>query len=271
VGVDRAAHPPHRPQPPHRRIRLGEPDLELLWFLAEHRMVLADHAASLLGVAPDTAKARLAKLAAGGYVRSEPLFAKQPAMNLITRAGLDVIGSSLPTPRIDVRLYEHDAGVAWLWLAAQHGTFGPVREILAERRLRSHDAAREPGTEPLAVKRGGIGPRGGEQLHYPDLVLTTADGRRVALELELSSKGPARLQKILAGYAADPRFDGVVYLVESAAVARSVRDTARRMGVSSLVHMHRVRSTAKKPAVGLARDATRVAPRRRQRGTEAGR
>jgi hypothetical protein len=242
----------------------------LLWFLAEHRMVLPDHAAALLGTTVETAKARLAKLVSAGYVRSEPLFRRQPAMHLIALDGLKVLGSTLPTPRRDVHAYEHDVGVAWLWIAARRGTFGPLREVVGERRMRSHDGARDADVEPLAVRLGGAGPRGREALHYPDLLLRTADGRRVALELELSSKGRARLERILAGYASDPRIDGVVYLVQTAAVARSVQAAARRLGISSLVHIQRVRSTVPNPAAA-ALSAQRAAPRRRDRGSEKSR
>jgi hypothetical protein len=254
---------------PVRRVRLGAHDLELLWFLAEHRMVLPDHAAALLGVTVPTAAERLGRLVKGGYVRREALFHKQPAMHLIARDGLEVLGSTLPTPRCDVHTYEHDVGVAWLWIAARRGTFGPLREIVGERRMRSHDGARDPDVEPFAVKLGGVGPRGRESLHYPDLLLRTVDGRRVALELELSSKGRVRLERILSGYAADPRIDGVVYLVQSAAVARSVKAAARRLGISSLVHIQRVRSTVSSPAAARALGVERTVPGRSARGGRA--
>jgi hypothetical protein len=260
---DRPAKPPARTAP--RRIRLGEQDLAVLWFLAEHRFALPDHVASLLGVTVEAAKVRLAKLVSAGYVTRAPLFRKQPPMHLIAGAGLAVIGSRLPAPQIDVHSYVHDVGVAWLWLAARHGTFGPLLEITGERRLRSHDAARDPGTEPLAVKLGGVGPRGAERLHYPDLLLKTADGRRIALELELSSKGRVRLEKILAGYGSDPRIDGVVYLVQTAVVARSVQAAARRLGTASLVHIQRARPTVTSPAAIGAHDAVRTVPSRRGR------
>jgi hypothetical protein len=246
---------------------LGAEDLELLWFLAEHRMALPDHVAALLGTSVEAAKARLAKLVSADYVRREPLFRNQPDMHLISREGLKALGSSLPTPRRDVHAYEHDVGVAWLWIAARRGTFGPLREIVGERRMRSRDGAREPASEPFAVKLGGFGPRGREALHYPDLLLRTADGRMVALELELSSKGRVRLERILAGYAADPRIDGVVYLVQNATVARSVQAAARRLGIASLVHVQRVRSTVSNPAAAAAISAQRTVPRRRGRET----
>jgi DNA-binding MarR family transcriptional regulator len=254
-----------------RSIRLGERDLELLWFLAEHRMALPDHAAALLGVTVETASERLRRLTSAGYIRKARLFHNQRAMHLITREGLKVLGSALPPPRSDAHAYAHDVGVAWLWIAARRGTFGPVREIVAERRMRSHDGARDASTEPLAIRLGGVGPRGQERLHYPDLLLRTADGRRVALELELSSKGRSRLERILAGYSADPRVDGVVYLVQSAAVARSVEAAARRLGISSLVRIQRVRSTVSNPAAAASLAARRSAPGRQRRDDGAGR
>jgi hypothetical protein len=250
-----------RRAPPAKQIQLTESDLELLRFIAEHRFVLPEHAAALLDRAPDTARARLSRLESAGYVRSESVFRGQPPMYLITRPGLRVLGSVLAQPRTDMRAYGHDIGVAWLWLAARGGTFGPLEEIIGERRLRSQDGSRETETEPLGVRLGGFGPRGQERLHYPDLLLRTADGRRVALELELSPKGRARLETILMGYGADPRIDGVVYLVDKAAVARAVTDTARRLGVSSRVHVQRVRLAGAAPrAVGRSRTMSRAVP-----------
>ncbi len=254
-----------------RGVRLGENDLTLLWFLAEHRMALPDHVAALLGASESAARARLSRLAKAGYIESARVFYNRPAMHLIAPAGLKALGSTLPEPRLDVHSYQHDAGVAWLWIAARGGTFGPLREVIGERRMRSNDGRRDPDYEPLGVKLGGVGPRGGEALHYPDLLLRTVDGRRVALELELSSKGRVRLERILAGYAADARIDGVVYLVESSAVARSVQAAARRLGISSLVHIQRVRSTVSSPTASLALGAERTVPGRSGRGAEPSR
>ncbi len=266
---DRPAKPPARA--PQRPIRLGEQDLALLWFLAEHRFALPEHVASLLGVTVGTATARLSKLVTAGYVRKDQRFRQRPAMHLIAPDGLKVLGSRLPAPRPDVHTYVHDVGVAWLWLAAARGTFGPLQEIVGERHMRSHDGGRDPASEPLAVKLGWVGPRRSDSLHYPDLLLRTSDGRRVALELELSSKPRVRLERILTGYAADPRIDGVVYLVESAVLARSVKAAARRVGIASRVHIQRVRSTVSSPAATAALAAQRPAPRWRRRSSETSR
>lgn len=250
--------------------RLTPRDVELLSFLAEHRLALPTHAGVLLGTSAGTATTRLARLANAGLVKFHPAFPGEPRWCQITGSGLAMIGTPLPPPRVDLRAYAHDVGVAWLWLAARDGTFGALQEIVSERRLRSHDGSRDPDDEPLGVRLGGFGPHGRENLHYPDLILRTADGRRIALELELTPKSRTRLEKILGGYGADPRFDGVVYLVDRPAVARSVHAAARRLGISELVHLQRVRSTVSRTASTAAPAAERTAPsRRRTRATEA--
>jgi hypothetical protein len=290
------ARPASRASRTPRPVALTETDLELLRFVSEHRFVLADHAAALLGVAPVTAQRRLDKLAGGGYTRRAAVFRGRAPMHLITAAGLRALGSALPTPSLDLHNYEHDIGLAWLWLAARRGTFGPVSEVLAERTLRSRDGvadrelhAGDPrggesagsesargesrggeshagdarggesdANQTLGVRLGGTGPRGRERLHYPDLLLRTADGRWVALELELSTKGRTRLESILSGYGADPRIAGVVYLVQSQTVARSVERAARTIGVSDLVHLQRVRLKAARPAAERPRALERA-------------
>ena len=253
-----------------RQVRITERDRELLAFMAEHRLVLSAHVEALLGVSASAAAGRLRALAAGGFISSRRIFHGQPAAHQISRTGLRAIGSQLPRPQIDLRCYAHDVDLAWLWLIARSGTFGPLREVLSERQLRSRDArgaadTRSPGAgarpdfEPLGVRLGGTGPHGRPRLHYPDLLLITPRGRRVALELELSAKGQVRREQILAGYGSDARVDGVLYLVKDPRIARSIRASARRLGISWLVHVQRASSS--QPAVGAAegRGALRAA------------
>ena len=235
--------------------------------MAEHRLVLAAHVQGLLGISASTATTRLRALGAGGFVSSRRIFHAQPAAHQITRRGLRAIGSPLPAPRIDLRCYQHDVDLAWLWLGARGGRFGPMGQVLSERQMRSQDASRQDQAEPLGVRLGGVGPNGRDRLHYPDLILITPQGRRIGVELELSSKGQARREKILAGYGADARVDAVLYLVKDSGVARSIESSARRLGISSRVQVQWARSTG--PAAGAP--ARRAAERsgHRAQATEA--
>jgi DNA-binding PadR family transcriptional regulator len=255
------------PTPPAAStVRITERDRLLLAFAAEHRFVLCTHVQSLLAITPAAAYARLRALRDAGYLQGERKLHDEPGAYQITRDGLRAAGSDLSRPRkIDLATYRHDSGVAWLMLAARHGRFGPLQQIVSERRMRSLDARSDRRAEPFGVRLGGIGPGGRERLHYPDLLILTAEpvdsaggsigrieespgsrtavaamsnsGYRVAFELELSSKSRSRREGILAGYAADPRIDAVVYLVDRPDVGRAVSRSAARLGASSLVHV----------------------------------
>jgi hypothetical protein len=201
-------------------------------------------------------------LARAGYLTAQQAFHRRARCFQIARPGLDAIASDLrPPPRLDLRTYDHEVGGAWLWLAARTGRFGDVREVVGERRLRSLDARPERDGPPLGVRLGGTGPRGRPRIHYPDLLLVTPGGHRIALELELSSKGRVRREKILAGYGADARVDAVLYLVRDRRIGRSIQDSARRLGIGSLVHVQRVslRADGAPPAAGRAAARVRMA------------
>jgi hypothetical protein len=219
---------------------VDEADLRLLAFAAEHRLVLAAHAQAMLGISARAAARRLRVLAQSGYLRSDRQLAGR-GWYQIDRDGLAATGSSLSRPRdVDLASYEHDIGLAWLWLAADRGALGATRAIVSERHMRSADRRAERFSVPYGVRVPGAGARGGERRHYPDLLLETASGHRVAVELELSSKSPRRREEILGGYAIDARFDAVLYLVDRPDVGRAIERSAAAVGVSDLVSVQRV-------------------------------
>lgn len=222
-------------------------DQALLSFIAPHRLVLTSHVRVLLSISEDAARARLRMLRAAGLLAGERFFHRQPPCWWITRKGLALIGSPLPTPRIELSSYRHDVGLGWVWLAAERGAFGPLRNVVCERTMRSRDGARAQASpagpdaaEPSGVRLGGVGQAGRERLHYPDLLLITPDGGRIGVELELTTKERTRRERILSGYGADPRFDAVLYLVDRPAVARAVEGSAERLGISPMVQVQRV-------------------------------
>jgi hypothetical protein len=243
-------------------VQITERDRTLLAFAAEHRFVVAAQVAVLLGVSESAADGRLRTLAGGGYMRSERKLHRQAAAHQITRAGLRALASDLPAPRtIDLAAYRHDLGLGWLMLAARRGRFGPVKEVVSERRMRSHDGRDRDRSTRFGVRLGGVGPGGLDRLHHPDMVAVTESGHRVAFELELSTKSPDRRERILAAYGADRRIDAVVYMVEHAAVGRAIERSAARVGVADRVHVQNVSFGSSPPSAATPRAAQRV-PRR---------
>jgi hypothetical protein len=243
--------PPTKAPAQPRRVQLTDSDRELLAFAAEHRLVHVDQIGVLLGVGRRAASDRFGRLTrAGLLVRDPSRLYRQPGTYQLTREGLKASGSDLPRPRPDSQSAVHDIGVGWVWLAARAECFGLLNEIVSERRMRSHDGTEEGRREPFGVRLGGVGPAGRDRLHYPDLLLVTRERLRIALELELTGKDRMRREKILAGYGADPRIDAVVYLVEidKPGIGRAIQDSARRLGISDLIHIQRVRWDASKLA-----------------------
>jgi hypothetical protein len=257
--------PGHRPRRRTTAFQVTAQDREILAFMAEHWLVRTDHVQTLLGVSGRAADARLRALTQAGLVSRELVVPEGPACQQITRAGLSVIDSDLSPPAHKVRPYAHDIGMAWVWLAARDGAFGPVRAMVGERRMRSADRPGHRAEPPLAVRLGGVDSRGLERLHYPDLMLVTDRGHRIAVELELTGKDRIRRERIIAAFGADPRIDAVLYLVPTRAVARPIIDTARRLGVSPRIMVQPVRLAE----MAQARVQARTAQRRPVQAREA--
>ena len=236
----------------------------MLELAAEHRFILAVHVAALLGCTPGAARRRLNRLVAAGDMRSSRVMAAAPWFQ-ISGAGLKAIASPLSRPReADAGTHRHDAALPWLWLAARRGAFGSVREVIAERRLRSEDGRPRPEAfreDRHGVRLGGVGPHGGDRLHYPDLVLVTAAGHRVAVELELHAKNIARRREIMGGYAFDSRIDAVLYLVEDPATGAAIERSAREAGIEKRVHVQRVAFAPGADGESAGRSVERVAAR----------
>lgn len=214
-------------------------DRRLLAFISEHRFALPAQAGALLGASEEVARTRLDALTEAGYLIEEPLLAGQPVTYRSTRLGRHAVGSELRPLRLSLTNYWHDVGAAWLWLAARNGAFGSMREVVAERIMRSRDARGRD--DPFGVRLGGRGQDGRERLHYPDLLMVDRDGRRIAIELEITSKAPQKREQILAGYAADPRIAKVLYVVYEPRIAHALAASVSRLGISSLVAIQRVR------------------------------
>jgi hypothetical protein len=177
----------------------------------------------------------------------------EPDCFQITRAGLALIGSELPPPEFDPR-YRHDVGVAWMWLAARGGAWGPTERIMTEREMRSRDERRSQNSQDAGVgydsrrHQTQSGPPLGirvpdddeTRLHYPDLLLIRGR-RRVAIELQLAAPSPQRLGRVLSGYGADQRISVILFAVIDPNIGDAVRSTANRLKSPPVVHIQPAR------------------------------
>jgi hypothetical protein len=234
-------------------VTLDDGDREVLEFLAAHRLALADHLMVVLGNR-DLARHHLGGLLAGKLVRRERVMRSGPDCFQITRAGLALIGSELPSPEFDPR-YRQDVGVGWMWLAARGGAWGPADRIMTEREMRSHDKRRPQDSQGVGVGHDSqqlqtlTGPPLGirvsddddeSRLHYPDLLLIRGR-RRVAIELQLAAPSPRRLGRVLSGYGAYEWISAILFLVGDPAIGDAVRSTAVKLESPPVVHIQPAR------------------------------
>ena len=237
---------------------MRDADRDVLAFAAGQHFVLAEQVAQLLGIDRDAANGHLGELQDAGLIRRTRMLSIDPGCYQITSAGLAAIPSELPPPRPEPARYRHDIGAGWLWLTAtKGGNFGPLEQVLSEREMRAHDTRRtatDLEAEPATAKPGptqpldprfGVRPRGTEgpvspRLHYPDLLLITSAGW-VPIELELSVPTRTRLSAIMSGYATEPNIRSVLYMTDDERVARVIQTASRRLGISALVHLQRIR------------------------------
>lgn len=241
-----------------RGFRLTVRDRELLRFIAGHPFVLACHVQELLGVDRAVAYRRLSGLINAGLLAHRRIFHAEPGVFQITPGGLGLIDSSLREPRLDLRSYRHDVGVGWLWLMARAGRFGSAEAVVSERELRGgYERARARRLDPLdpdpvlgepaglTVDLDATAAR--QQLHHPDILVCRPGGRRVALELELSLKSRARLERILLAYSLAPELEQVVYLTDSRAVSRALTAAVEAFALDGLVWVRYLEPVAGAP------------------------
>jgi DNA-binding transcriptional ArsR family regulator len=160
-------------------------DLEVVGWLAEQYSGRVDHVEVLLGVGPRTVQRTLARLRAAGLIRTERVLVGEPAWVLPTAAGMTACNSGFGVWRPRIGLLAHVAAVNDVRLHVQGRALST--EWISERVLARDRLAGE---------------------HLPDGV-AIVDGRRVAIEVELTLKSRRRITAILDDLAA--HCDAVLY------------------------------------------------------------
>jgi hypothetical protein len=173
-----------------RRVRcdralLRRRDVELLGWLGEQYSARLDQLALLEGCGMRTTQRTVARLGDAGLVTRRRILVGEPAWVLPTGVGLRVCGSPFSPwqPRL-----------------------GLLAHVAAVNDVRLHVQGRSPGSEWVSERVLARERSAGE--HLPDGVLLL-DGRRVAIEVELTVKSRRRVAAILHDLTG--RFDAVVY------------------------------------------------------------
>jgi hypothetical protein len=164
--------------------------------------------------------ARIRTLEQAGLLRSAALLRGEPALHALTRAGLRASGrTDLEPVAISAASFGHLAAVARAAVALH----AAGEQVGDERDLRACERAEGRAVASAAV---GLARNGDTAWHRPDLVCWRS-GLPVAIEIELTVKGPLRLRGIVRGWARSRLIEGVVYYAAPAA-ARALTAAVRR-------------------------------------------
>ena len=179
-------------------------DLEVLDFIARFGVVPRSAVATWAGTARTVTISRESRLRRAGLIRVGRGLGSSGPIAICTRSGLRASSRrELSAARLSYAALSHDTTVAILAasLAREGASLLSEREIVARERA--------AGDRHLSAK---VGPGAH---HRPDLIRLDSDGEAVeAIEVELSTKGAARLDAILRSWrraVAERRFSAVSY------------------------------------------------------------
>jgi hypothetical protein len=186
-------------------------DLAVLEMAAVNAVVLPEHIERLLALDAEAAGSVIDGLVADGLLSRLRVGIDRPAVYLITRFGLDAVGSVLPEPVFDAGLVRRDVGATWLWLAVRDGAFGPMERVISRRELA---ALGEPADA--------------------DVIVVTATGW-APIHLVYALPSRLWLERLMRGYGNDPRVAGWLFLAEDLEPARDlVNSVASDLGLSEM-------------------------------------
>ncbi len=160
-------------------------DLDVLGWLGEQYSARVDQLEILLDCGPRTAQRVTGRLRDAGLVTTRRLLVGEPAWVIPTASGLRAAGQHFNASQPRVGLLAHVAAV---------------------NDVRLHVQARSPESEWIPERLLARERQAGE--HLPDGVVIT-DGRRVAIEVELTVKSRRRITAILDELTGS--FDAVLY------------------------------------------------------------
>jgi hypothetical protein len=211
-------------------------------------MATAAQVADRFGLGRAVSYARLSGLVGLGLLEHTRIFHGAPGIYVATRRGLASVGLALPPARVDLRSYEHDLALSDLVTRLER-EFGD-EEIATEREMRAADSPLRIAplqlprfAIPLAGARGQplLTPAGHCRLHFPDCTVVgiSEPDSVVAVELERTPKGRARLRRILAGYVAARHIKAVRYYVVGERVLGLVESEIESLAARPLVSVQR--------------------------------
>ena len=175
-------------------MQLTTRDLALLRWINGFGFVDIEHISKKLVVKKPTAYARMQKLVSADYLVFERIFHARNGVYRVTQQGAKIASDSLPAlKKINIGQYEHDLAIVQVVLNLMEKDI--QLSFVTERQIKSSQGIR------------GVGTKG----HLSDGYFLQND-KKIALEVELSSKSQFRREAIIRYYTKNLEYDEVWYM-----------------------------------------------------------
>lgn len=209
-------------------------DLEVLRYLVGHGMCSPRQVASRFSATAARAQRQLRALEDARLVTRDRVIVGLPTVVRATARGARLSGCDLPPASLELGRVRHSLALVDL-----------SDELLGAHPASTWTTERELRRDRMRTARDGI--RWERQRRVPDGLLRLADGRRVAVELDLTSKRSSRLDLLAGAYAVDPDVDVVWWYLPSQTAAVRMGGLVAERGLEELIEP-RVRRVS--PLVG---------------------
>jgi hypothetical protein len=194
-------------------------DRELIRLVGRHGLLTITHLMAAMEVGQAITYRRVARCIEAGLLERHAILASEPSVLRATQAGLQFAGLALPVASISPANVTHTLRCASLAIPTER-----QRRVLTEREI---VLSEQLEGRRIASVRVGIA-QGKPAYHRADLAIFTEEGT-VAVEVELTPKAPARLQKIIAAWYQAPYIHRVEYLCAPGQTHRAVQRTVKKL------------------------------------------
>lgn len=217
-------------------VRPGSPaarDWQIVRWIGRLGIVTIEQLQGRFGLGRTVAYRRVAACIEGRLVERVETLRGVPALLRATRRGLRYAGLRLPVAQAPPELVGHWIACGAVALELER-EFGPDA-LRSEREIRALERGRE---RPIASALQGETADGSRRLHLADLSVFGA--QTIAVEVELTSKAPRRLEEIIRAWRRARWVDSIRYYVPDgsirAGVERAVAQVhaTERIGIRSI-------------------------------------
>jgi hypothetical protein len=192
-------------------------DWEIVAWVGRMGVVTIEHVRTRFDLGRTSAYRRVAACARAGLVERIETLRGQPALIRATRRGLRFAGLALPLVAASPYRLGHQAACLDVALLLEQ-EFGPT-SLRSEREIRAIETASGRPLASAAVENRGDGQ---QRWHRADLCAIGPAGT-VAVEVELTAKGPRRLETIVRAWRRARWVAGIRYYARPGSVSAGIR------------------------------------------------